>query len=284
MSDVMLVTVGTSLFHSASWKFDGFVSSQVKKYNTWNEKGTASKPGPLFSPEERIRTGGPIVGQLKDLLKEEGHRAMATHFETDVKKDELMRYSAELSTIFRRAFRFNEDLLAALAKFKDNIWFIADSQKIGGEASDQFLVAQHLAEYLNFLVPGLGAKVLEIPGLSSKAPETFLDKSGKTGIVALFNKVDDFLESAKETDSKLYWIASAGYKIYGIILGPLLSSSNTEIVYQHEDSRLFLRITKDKIISDDPAPSGGPPSGEPGSPSIVNPNMTKKRSSGSMEK
>lgn len=247
MERIMLVTVGTSLFQSASWKFNDWMRGKIPQYEKkWKSAGTTENRGPLISPEQRLRNGGIIIDQLTDLLAREGPAKWAKHFETGIKRDQLMRYSAELSTLFELGLDFDNDFKKGLLTFKNNLWLIADPQSDDGLPNKQFIAALHLKAYLNTLAPQLGADILEVQGISSTAPATLLDKHARSGLLRLRDEVKKRLDQLPE-GSELYIAASAGYKVYGVLLGPFLYSSKVIIVYRHEEGNLLLRITRDKI-------------------------------------
>ena len=246
MKKIMLVTVGTSLFESASWKFDeDGILEQIPLYAQWNDKGKAAdpEPGPLLSPEKRRLTGKRIIDQLKTSITMENAEEFSGFFENKPSKEELLRYSAELSTMFELAYEYGDNICEGLGLFKDNIWLIADPNPVKGMPNPQYIAALHIKAYLEKTIPGLGVEIMEIPGLSSTARRILLDKDGQTGLLKLGNEVKEKLKEATE----LVVAASAGYKIYAVLFGALLWSDKLTIAYRHENSNLLLYVTKNKI-------------------------------------
>lgn len=242
MSKVMYVTVGTSLFHSASWEADD-VKEHIRHYEEWISKD------PLRSPEARKRTlhAESIEAVLKKALCAGDHALWAQRLARDLRDgdpspDTLMRFSAELATIFKMREQASE--FATLRDFLGSysrIHLVSDSGT-GRSGSDlQFAAANHLTCYLNQLSGNQGiAQVLPIPFLSSTSPAELL--GDRTGLGLLAQHIASDLEHLSQIDL----VISGGYKLYGIALSPLLRLPDVaaRLLYIHEDGEHLIQIPR----------------------------------------
>jgi hypothetical protein len=241
MSKVMYVTVGTSLFHSASWEAEA-IRHDVGYYHEWTDEET------LKSPEDRKRAihGRKIQESLESALTATNAGQWADRLASDLlsgKPDTttVMRYSAELATILK-LFEDKGGATATLGDFLrsyDHIYLPCDSSG-KGTASLPYAAAHHLAAYLNRLAgnDGLLAQPLPVPGLSSDRRDVLLGET--TGLGQLSKLIEN--EKATQQD----FVISGGYKLYGVYLYPLLEAEDRSVrlLYIHEDGNQLLVISR----------------------------------------
>jgi hypothetical protein len=243
MSKVMFVTVGTSLFHSASWEKDEAILRDVPEYYQWTADETVLK-----EPEARKRTSAAsrIQSRLEFVLKIDNAGTWAQRLAHDLTGGNpdlrtVMRYSAELATILK-LFEVEGSLdksLGDFLKLYSNIYLPCDSS---GQAPARlpYVAAHHLAAYLNRLadMDGLLAQPLSVSGLSSIVPDVLLGEN--TGLGRLARHLLDAAREAEQLDL----IVSGGYKLYGIYLYQLLVSKRlpVRLFYIHEDAGRLVKI------------------------------------------
>lgn len=244
---IMLVTVGTSLFHSASWNFDDtFIKEKnIVEYTNWLDEGNRENdPGPLISPEKRQESNGQFKKHFKTKLISglDEVDKWTNYFVKDIHIEDILRYSAELSTIFELGLNSKDGLVNFLKEYKIDL--IADPNPEGSKPNEQYVAAKHIEAYLNNLDAGLNVNTVNVPGISSKEPDDIIGKKGISGINLLTSIIDEYLKTASE----LKIIASGGYKSYGFLFGQFLQlRANLFIVYRHEQGDNLMIINRDKI-------------------------------------
>ena len=154
-SKAMLVTVGTSLFHSASWEFDeAFVRNKnIQNYKKWLERTDENgEEGPLISPEKRLLATSFNFKKhfetklLKSLTEIDD---WAEYFVSDIQLNDLLRYSAELSTIFELGLHCKnptENLSDFFSAYEINL--ITDTIGNPNKPNKQYVAAFHIKSYL----------------------------------------------------------------------------------------------------------------------------------------
>jgi hypothetical protein len=248
MSKVMFVTVGTSLFHSASWEKDEAILRDVPEYYQWTADDDVLK-----EPEARKRTPAArrIQAELEKRLKYDNTPLWVQRLAKDLTGgnpdlNTVMRYSAELATILKlfETEAGTDQSLEDFLRSYDHIYLPCDSSD-QGTAKLPRVAAHHLAAYLNLLAgnEGLLAQPLAVAGLSSTVPETLLGEN--TGIKELGKRL------LKEEAEQLDLISSGGYKLYGIYLYQLLVSKSlpVRLFYIHEDAGRLVKMENDETGS-----------------------------------
>lgn len=244
MTKVMFVTVGTSLFHSASWEKDEAILRDVPEYYQWTADDTVLK-----QPEARKRTSAAsrIQSRLELVLKTDNAGEWAKRLAHDLtggepKATTVMRYSAELATILKLFEEPGEGRVETLREFLRSytrIYFPCDSSG-KGTAPLAYVAAHHLAAYLNYLADadGLLAQALPVPGLSSTDSNMLLGET--TGLGELARCIE--AENADQQDL----VISGGYKLYGIYLYRLLELKDRKVHlhYIHEEGGGLLTISR----------------------------------------
>lgn len=243
MSKVMFVTVGTSLFHSASWEASESVLRDVPFYDRWTENDSI-----LREPEARkkLPAGDKIQQRLEYVLRTDNTGVWTGRLAADLLRGEpdpvtVMRYSAELATILK-LFEIEGKSFPTLGAFLGSyaaIYLPCDSSA-QGDANRVYVAAHHLAAYLNRLAEadGMLAQPLAVPGLSSHEPEKLLGARSGLGKLA-----SSLLDAARAGD-QLDVIVSGGYKLYGIYLYQRLAAEGlpVRLFYIHEDASRLVKI------------------------------------------
>lgn len=247
MKKVMFVTMGTSLFHSASW--EGALPSPVRHYKEWCDEKERLK-----SPERRQLS--PHSQQIKADL--EGHLSAknAEEWASCLPKElvagnpdssTLMRFNAELSTILKLGLLSEErNGAASLADFLRSYSAIHiaydDRAPEDGGKHLPLIAAAHLKAYLDRIAGQGIASFLEIPGLSSKDSAVLIGtEHDPTGLTRLRNEIQKLIDPPHLPD-QIDFVISGGYKIYGVALARLtaLKQPRVRLIYTHESSELVI--------------------------------------------
>jgi hypothetical protein len=232
----MFVTMGTSLFHSASWETDKVRS--VRYYEEW------TTPACLDAPEARKRTphAQNIQGWLETALRAEkpevwGERLAQEFLDGEPGRKSLKRYSAELTTLFKIQEKELISPAELLASY-ETIYLVCDEEGRGQEVNLPHVAAAHTAHALNRLAGQGRALVQPVPGLSSTDPGILLGDN--TGLGRLVRLILADLDDAEQVDL----VISGGYKIYGIYLAKLvdLEKRAVRLLYLHEDGDLLVQV------------------------------------------
>lgn len=240
---VLFVTVGTSLFHSASWEPEA-LERDVPEYFQWTRDEEV-----LSEPEARKRTPAAtrIQSRLEFVLRSDNAGEWAQRLARDLTDGEpdpatAMRYSAELATLLKlfEAEGSRGESLADFLGSYERIYLPCDSSG-QGPARLAYVAAHHLASYLNRLAGNpLLAEPLPVPGLSSTTPDVLLGEN--SGLGRLSHLILNNVDGADRQD----FVISGGYKLYGIYLRPLLDREDREVrlFYIHEDGQRLLTISR----------------------------------------
>jgi hypothetical protein len=230
---VMYVTMGTSLFHSATWEATDEVCEKVPGYREWTEGDCKTSPDrrqmhPLYAS---IRDG------MQAALNARNAEWWAAWLPKDFRNEEpspgsFLRYSAELTTILSLSeTRPHGSTLSDFLKGYDQARIVHDDRTSDGEKNLPYVAAVHLAYYLNLLAAQADfATCVPLTGLSSSDPQEVLEGLGRLA---------DDIEEARERFQRFDVIASGGYKLYGPVLADLRSTENISIrlIYLHEGGR-----------------------------------------------
>ncbi len=246
MAKVMIVTVGTSLFHSASWDENnkdflsklGCLSDNYR--NDWAQAGTPKSPGNLARPDMRKSSCPALVETFKQLLTSDNvdlWKGFVTPYSTGTTP---MRYSAELATIISYANLMNtRDWQAFLSEYEFVFVFDSNENNLG------HIAGVHIGTYLEKI-----ARISE-EKITAKKIQNFSDLDPNNLTEAL-REFREFLLNERNTaeNEQIDLIVTGGYKIYGFVSYGTISPS-TQIIYMHEDASLVFIHKADKIIIDD---------------------------------
>lgn len=228
---VMYVTMGTSLFHSATWEATEELCKLVPGYEEW------TTPDTLASPDLRLVSprSGSIREGLRSALSTRNVEKWAAWLPEDFRLGRpaptFLRYSAELTTILKFSEAPpNAGVPDLLGKY-EQIRIVHDVMTSDGEKNLPYIAAVHLACYLNLLAAKKDLAVcVPLLGLSSKDPHEALEGLGRLA---------DDIEASRERFRCFDFIASGGYKFYGPFLADLRSipGLSMRLVYLHEAGR-----------------------------------------------
>ena len=232
MSKVMYVTVGTSLFHSATWEAVPELLREMPSYEEWMAPERLRSPSARQGSDAGALTETKLIEKLRpDNAAEWSRRLPGDLVAGSPRPDTVMRYSAELATIAKLAEQepVGDVSLRAFLQSYDEIQLVADPAHPASGRNLQWTAAEHLTFYLRSLCGGdQRVKVCAVEGLASGSPEDLFAQ--ERGLGLLLQKLDSALASGRDLDL----IVSGGYKIYGIYLGRLLVGNGVRMVYIHE--------------------------------------------------
>lgn len=254
MKKGMFITMGTSLFHSATWEPGAGALAGLQKYEEW------TSPDLLKSPEKRLSSASAteVRNSLKILLKAENAEEWWGYAARDLAHGDpnpntLMRFSAELTTVLKLAQEepAKSDKLSDFLSSYDEILLAFDPDNKDQGPNLPKIASYHLYSYLSHL--GKSRIVLQaIPGLSDPSPATLLDDPNRG-----LRKLARIVAEAGARNEQMDFILSGGYKIYGIFLHPLLREErrNFRLIYLHEEGSKLLVITKSPVLESAPMQS-----------------------------
>ncbi|MCB1037279.1 MAG: hypothetical protein KDD47_25845 [Acidobacteria bacterium] len=245
MSRTLLFTVGTSLFHSATWRVEGPLA-EIRGYRRWVEKEDL-----LESPEKRKLSPGFTEQELLDLLRSTSPDEMA-----ELLPDSLTepgpalrtpaRYCAEMTTLLLLSEIEGADLGPFLERY-DRILIAADPVRKGEPLihKDGYVAAVHLQATLRRLAPSTECRLLKIQHLSAQGVR-YLQK----GLEGLRDAAAD---AVREPDAALDCIVTGGYKAYGYMLAPLAlgEASRVRLIYNHEKGEEVVCLARNELLLQD---------------------------------
>lgn len=210
-----MVTVGTSLFSSASWSCEGDLKS-VRGYRGWTREL-------LDDPAGRRGEGARTVGDLEKLLKEKETEITERHFAPDF--DRPLRYSGELTTLLRchqsPLSRAGESFAAFLQRSYQEIQLLAATNR----SNSSNVAARHLQVILR--------DKLGHPNVSM--PETLRSSH----LHELIGYLRDHLEDLTRTGVEADLLVTGGYKAYSLLAGKFVATQPKDrhwrALYLHEE-------------------------------------------------
>lgn len=241
---LLLVTVGSSLFHSASWDPEGPLAA-IRGYAEWTRPPLLASPGSRKEMCSRRATGRDVAEALRELLAERaGDAAERAALAAQVAADgagEPLRYSAEVTTLLRL---FQEEarggpLDAFLGRYAEARLLCS-----GDPHDDSHVAAVHLAEVLGRLAPSVRPRV-----------EPVLDPGGlREQLPALVR----YLDRRVDREAKVDLVVSGGYKAYTAIAGWFLGVRPLwRSVYLHETGAdLITEENRQILVNLQPVASG----------------------------
>lgn len=260
MKKLMIITVGTSIFHSACWDkehpdFKKELGDDWQEYcDKFANPGVGKNPGGLSHPEKRRREGK----KLEDFFKEHLNGSSADRWPEwvapfDLPNSPALRYSAEIATILRFAENEAERCCTKWQKILEpyDFYFVHDSDT----TSPSGIAGLHNRVYLKELLH------IDINQLKPKTIADFSSKKSRNLMKALA-EYRNFLNE-KRVLLNIYdaidVIISGGYKIYGLIAYGFLSSPKLRVIYMHEEAEQVVIQDKESIklenISKTPFPA-----------------------------
>jgi hypothetical protein len=211
---ILVVTVGTSLFSSASWAYEGELKS-ICGYRAWVGEY-------LEDPDGRRKQGPRTVEDLKKLLKDQGTAITSTYFAEDF--DCPLRYSGELATLLRCSQRFgkgDESFAEFLRRSYREIQLLASTN----ENNKSHLAADHLEIILR-----------------DKAGHPNVTRPGSLRSSYLHELLDflrDHLTQLSRQEAEADLLVTGGYKAYSLLAGKFVASQPKDhrwrALYIHEE-------------------------------------------------
>ncbi len=209
----LIITVGTSLFHSASWRCEGDFSA-ITDYRRWCE------PAQLSSPSARrawsdMATGAAISNQIQELLTA-GPEDPEVVGLFDSGFHLQGQYSAEISTLL--AMRLKLDRHVALAGFLQTYSSIVLLH--GGNRNPAEAAARHLAAVLR-----------EHAGVTTSQCQTLEGMTIQQELQSLVN----YMENLDRSPADL--VATGGYKAFAVALAHIYwqrSGDGWRLFYLHD--------------------------------------------------
>lgn len=254
MSRLMFLTVGTSLFHSASWEPDR-VPPAVPSYRDLCHDVR------LRSPEARLGFRS-AKEELEAALDASNAQEWADRLPEELVRDgrhatdTLLRYSAELSTVLRLADQDGEGGSARdfLDRYRRRIFVLADpAPPPNGEVrrASSWVAAHHLRAYLDAVAGGRAAELVPIEGLASLDREVLFGRH--TGLGELARAVLDRVAEHRAVEVDL--VVTGGYKLYAFFLARLLEAealagTRTRLVYGHESGGMLVSVSREHLVFD----------------------------------
>lgn len=242
---LMIVTVGTSLFHSACWdETNNDLGTKLDEFDNYLQM--SSDKIFLNSPDERKIRFPSITNFFLTELKFNNANDWANFVKVYSGTIPLMRYSAEISTIINFVKQQENDRhipwKEILSEYE--IVFLHDNH----EDNLSYVAAYHNSAYLKTILnlPQLDSNPYSIENLSSKNPGDLIK-----AIPKLHEFINLQLTEANESGSHVYdevvMIISGGYKIYGLVGWGFLTHPRFSIAYQHEEANKILIQNIEKL-------------------------------------
>jgi hypothetical protein len=237
----MIVTVGASLFRSASWENSGCVLDIVG-YDAWLSNTCLANPElrTAYHPADANtgRTGESIISQLQASLSALNAAEWAEQVAVDFAHQ--LRYSAEIATILRLA---EAEGLAALDPR-------LLSRFLGRYERLCFLTTQDRADLGHRAAHHLAAQVAVLAGQDTAARvRVEMALHGR----ALSERVRSLVTYLDELDGTEYdLVISGGYKVFAAICGEwLVGRPRCRLVYLHETEGTLIRHVTGRIQIDE---------------------------------
>lgn len=242
---IMLVTVGTSLFSSASWTAEIESKLGIDKYSRWTQ--VKPKENPLVRPEIRVWMDGSklIKDRLNQKIEVNNAKEWSKHIAREL--DTPMRYSAELATIIRLYDKENRagdyaGIGGFLNQRYEHIYLLCNEN----DDDPSRIAAEHLKEYLIVLTDGK---------LNSKVEVKDKLKTGDLG--SKVESIFSYLRKICLSENNDYDIViSGGYKIYVSICGIFIEArwkqgnKNDRIIFLHESDNELIQRTVNSLMID----------------------------------
>ncbi|RMG38228.1 MAG: hypothetical protein D6732_05470 [Methanobacteriota archaeon] len=239
MSKVIIVTVGTSIYHSATWdenneNFRRAIGARnAKKYQErWcNPQSAGRIRAGLLSPSNRLRNAPELEENFHKWLKE-GNPTVWGKWAAAYTPGEELRYSAELATLLKLAYseRLRNDN-NWMNYFNDSkIWWICDKNT----TSDSAIAAQHNAACLQYIASLESNKIdfKKIPHYSTTEPQN---------LPIALRVYKEFIDSFLNNDNHVEAVITGGYKIHTVIAKHFVGCQGFRMIFLHETfSGLFI--------------------------------------------
>lgn len=241
MKKEMFITVGTSLYYSATWE-NLPPAAGIPGYDEWTKCPRRTKP------EERRRWGrgrteSEIVERLTaDPREVEKWTAILPETLREGKHapEDNLRFSAELSSLLMLADSEKVPVRDLLCRY-EAIHVAVDP--VDQERGSSYVAGTHLVSYLKTIAGTEGCPdiaLFPVENLASRVPEDLLGPSG--GLRRFLAEVARHIETSHA--AQLDFLASGGYKIYAVFLSQLVANHpNARLLYLQEEASQLLEVT-----------------------------------------
>lgn len=244
----MIVTVGTSLFTSATWNTQGSPLETktyiLRAYEIWLRDHLEDPQGRVWmvsDAPERL-SGQSVRYELETQLNRTNAAQWGTWIARDL--DHPLRYSAELATIVRL---FGTERLAGenFGRFLGNRYREIVLVTIDDRSDLGHIAACHLVEYLKALA--------EDPGLPIRLEATLRGPR-------LFDRVTSLDRYLNEQDKvpACDLVVSGGYKVLSTIAGRYAARRGWQLIYVHEDGKDLVQVASHQLRIDSTVITMGP--------------------------
>lgn len=242
MRKEMFITVGTSLYFSATWE-NLPPASDVPGYEQWLQAPRRTKPKERKGSHQGKKVEGKIISQLAaDPQNVATWSVILPQELKDGKHDpkENLRFSAELSSLLMLADHEKISARDLLSRY-EAIHVVVDPNETTSGSS--YVAGVHLLSYLQTIAgPGVASRInlFKIPDLAS-VDEALL-------VPALQALVHGVLRRSREQQAQVDLLASGGYKIYVGFLSHLVAVDNhLQLLYLHEEASKLVRVREGRI-------------------------------------
>lgn len=236
MGKLMIVTVGTSLFQSASWNKDEEGLKLILR-GSWEHYSrfwaVDEEDRGLRSPEYRKKNDYGLEALFKKELTIENANAWVSWLAPydNSPKTHKMRYSAEIATILSFAESESKARQQSWQEYLRGyeIYFVHDSDVNSPTAR----AAKHHEAYLQRLMAG----GVELPNIKCWGIKDFSANSPRQLGDGL-RSYQGFLKDARftlERFESIDVIISGGYKVYGLVGYGFLLDERFRVIYLHEE-------------------------------------------------
>ena len=244
MKHFVVITVGTSLFHSATWRCEGSLAG-ISGYKRWTEEKAF-----IESPRLRDRDPALVSSRLGDLLTEDNSEELAAFLPDelamgDFLPKETMRFSAEIASLVKLA-AVERCTPAELLKKLDGCYLPADPLRrpVDQKRNPSYVAAVHLKEYFDHIAGAEVASLWGVTGLASLRPKE------------LVLGLEDLLERLRSLEPKgqpfrLDLLIAGGFKVYGTVLAPLALGpfpGDVRVHYIHEAGRYLVSLEGGQLV------------------------------------
>jgi hypothetical protein len=232
----MIVTIGTSLYHSASWRDNDTPLAGIKGYSRWVED-YLNQPGKrptMVAGDCGSETGDSIMASIENELKRDNAKEWSNYFAVDDKNP--LRYSAEITTIIK-LYEIERGSASDLSSFLGNKYKRVILLTDENESDKGHIAAYHIKEYLMRLAPSLQSLFVIDPRISG---------SNLSEKVASLRTYLEQFDKKKDVDLVL----SGGFKIYAMMSALLIQGSEWRIVYIHESGNNLVTLDDCDVETD----------------------------------
>jgi hypothetical protein len=278
----MYVTMGTSLFDSASWLGTGEVLAKVRDYGEWLTQEAMSSPEARRASRSAARTRAALMEHLSVGNAGEWTAFVPGDLRNGTPRGPAMRYGAELATILK----MYEEGAASRESFREFLTSLYERVEVlfeqdagaDGRPNPARVAGEHLVAYLNSAAGAIVARALPISGLSSGDPKRLIGGGMREGALeAMARRFRDLVEQAGREISHVDVVISGGYKLYGVALAHLTEIEylrpKFRLIYIHEEGQLMtyaerhFQLHGERVPNPVPFPRFSDPGG-PGGPTV----------------